>query len=248
MHHNASDPALFRCWRHHNPRIPRALPGLHHRRLIEVRNSEWGDPLSADCWLFVLALSGNTKMPSYQYRKFHCGDKMVVRSSYLHNGISYTGKTASLYWFNPLVCFDPLIGSWYMNYTAGQLFGLLFKCYKLLTCAGHLKSMRASVSGLVASCVKPCGSVNNNSELISNFVWISSTPKGISQCLMKLSRKGNLLWTVDKSADPGDFHRFCECISLINIVTPILNTNNPDGSLSLANSDRTICTGLNEII
>ena len=32
----------------------------------------------------------NIKMSSYQYRKFHCGDKTVVRSSYLHNGISYT--------------------------------------------------------------------------------------------------------------------------------------------------------------
>ena len=29
----------------------------------------------------------NIKM-SYQYRKSHCGDKTVVRSSYLHNGIS----------------------------------------------------------------------------------------------------------------------------------------------------------------
>ena len=40
----------------------------------------------------------NIKMPSYRYRKSHCGDKTVVRSSYLHNGISYTGKMASLYW------------------------------------------------------------------------------------------------------------------------------------------------------
>ena len=40
----------------------------------------------------------NIKMTSYQYRKFHCGDKTVVRSSYLHNGISYTGKMTSLYW------------------------------------------------------------------------------------------------------------------------------------------------------
>ena len=39
----------------------------------------------------------NIKMSSYQYRKSHCGDKTVVRSSYLHNGISYTGKM-SLYW------------------------------------------------------------------------------------------------------------------------------------------------------
>ena len=33
----------------------------------------------------------NIKMPSYQYRKSHCGDKTVVRLSHLHNGISYTG-------------------------------------------------------------------------------------------------------------------------------------------------------------
>ena len=38
----------------------------------------------------------NTKMSSYQYRKSHCGNKTVVRSSY-----SYTGKMTSLYWFSP---------------------------------------------------------------------------------------------------------------------------------------------------
>ena len=40
----------------------------------------------------------NIKMAYYQYRKSHCGDKTVVRSSYLPNGISYTGKMTSLYW------------------------------------------------------------------------------------------------------------------------------------------------------
>ena len=30
------------------------------------------------------------KMTSYQYRKSHCGDKTILRPSYLHNGISYT--------------------------------------------------------------------------------------------------------------------------------------------------------------
>ena len=43
----------------------------------------------------------NIKMSSYQYRKSHCGDKTVVRSSYLHNEISYTGKMTSLYWIRP---------------------------------------------------------------------------------------------------------------------------------------------------
>ena len=44
----------------------------------------------------------NIKMPSYQYRKSHCGDKTILRPSYLHNGISYTGKTISLYWIRAL--------------------------------------------------------------------------------------------------------------------------------------------------
>ena len=45
----------------------------------------------------------NIKKTSCQYRKSHCGDKTILRPSYLHNGISYTGKTASLYWFRALV-------------------------------------------------------------------------------------------------------------------------------------------------
>ena len=42
-------------------------------------------------------------MSSYQYRKSHCGDKTILRPSYLHNGISYTGKMSSLYWIGALV-------------------------------------------------------------------------------------------------------------------------------------------------
>ena len=45
----------------------------------------------------------NIKMPSYQYRKFHCGDKTILRPPYLHNGISYTGKMTSLYWIRALI-------------------------------------------------------------------------------------------------------------------------------------------------
>ena len=42
-------------------------------------------------------------MTSYQYRKSHCGNKTILRPSYLHNGISYTGKMSSLYWIRALV-------------------------------------------------------------------------------------------------------------------------------------------------
>ena len=50
----------------------------------------------------------NIKMSSYWYRKSHCGDKTVVRSSYLHNGISYAGKITSFYWIRALVA-DSLV-------------------------------------------------------------------------------------------------------------------------------------------
>ena len=50
------------------------------------------------------------KMPSYQYRKTLCGDKMIVSLSYLHNGISHTGKIASLYLIGPLVA---ILAVWY---------------------------------------------------------------------------------------------------------------------------------------
>ena len=42
-------------------------------------------------------------MPSYHYRKSHCEYKTAVRSSYRHNGISYTGKITSLYWIRALI-------------------------------------------------------------------------------------------------------------------------------------------------
>ena len=45
------------------------------------------------------------KMSSYQYRKSHCGDKTILRLSYLHNGISFTGKTTSLHWIGALIIF-----------------------------------------------------------------------------------------------------------------------------------------------
>ena len=45
----------------------------------------------------------NIKMISYQYRKSHCGDKTILRPSYLHNEISYTGKMTSLYWIRAQV-------------------------------------------------------------------------------------------------------------------------------------------------
>ena len=59
-------------------------------------------PFLATCHDFLSPLSPgpwfNIMMTSYQYRKSHCGDKMIFWPSYLHNGISHTGKITSLYW------------------------------------------------------------------------------------------------------------------------------------------------------
>ena len=45
---------------------------------------------------------------SYHYKKYNCGDKTAVTSSYLHNGNSYTGKIVSQHWITPLYTGSPL--------------------------------------------------------------------------------------------------------------------------------------------
>ena len=36
----------------------------------------------------------------------HCGDKTILRPSYLHNGISYSGKMTYLYWIRAQLLLD----------------------------------------------------------------------------------------------------------------------------------------------
>ena len=63
---------------------------------------------------FFLTAGGwiNIKMSSYQYRKSHCGDKTILRPSYLHNGISFTGKMTSLYWIGAHSFFLSILDPW----------------------------------------------------------------------------------------------------------------------------------------
>ena len=92
---------------------PNLAPGKNY---FEISQVQWVNPSfavvgkSGVYWMKTIAaialapgLWFNIKMTSYQYRKSHCGDKAVVRSSYLHNGISYTGKMSSLYWIGALM-------------------------------------------------------------------------------------------------------------------------------------------------
>ena len=70
----------------------------------------------------------NIKMLSYQYRKSHCGDKAIVRSSYLHSGIFYTGKTTFLHWIEAQNVNIPSIDVW--KYFLFVIYGLLMSCKK----------------------------------------------------------------------------------------------------------------------
>ena len=59
----------------------------------------------------------NIKMSSHKYRKSHCGDKTILRLSYLHNGFSYTGKMTSLYWIRAqmFLVIKMLLKRWYVR-------------------------------------------------------------------------------------------------------------------------------------
>ena len=71
-----------------------------------VQGIHWLSMDSHHQWIPSTGPRFNIKMSSYRYRKSHCGDKTVVRSSYLHHGISYTGKMTSLYWIRAQMASD----------------------------------------------------------------------------------------------------------------------------------------------
>ena len=73
-------------------------------KLNEYRNpcySTRGPTMTSD-WLAAQKKPPQGKM-SYRHGKFHCEDKTVIWSSYLHDGIYYTWKTAFLYLIRHLV-------------------------------------------------------------------------------------------------------------------------------------------------
>ena len=72
-------------------------------------------------WFQAVGPGFNIKMTSYQYRKSHCGDKTILRPSYLHNGISYTGKTTSFYWIGAqaIIWTNVVQDHWYLIKTLG---------------------------------------------------------------------------------------------------------------------------------
>ena len=110
---------LLHGHQHHNIDYKWQVKGHFIIRMSSYQKSHCGDTtcLMIDPLTFMMGLSMpindififnyspgpwfNTKIVSYQYQKFHCGDNMVIRLSYRHNGISYTGKIPSLYQIGP---------------------------------------------------------------------------------------------------------------------------------------------------
>ena len=110
------------CWIGHKP--------LADPNLIQIYDVIWHiwwwwwwlmmTMIDDDWWLVVAAVVvvvvvvAAAAVVSYQYRKSHCGDKTILRPSYLHNRISYTGKMTSLYWIRLQVswgCLMLIMGS-----------------------------------------------------------------------------------------------------------------------------------------
>ena len=91
----------------------------------------------------------NTKMSSYQYRNSHCGDKTILRPSYLPNGISFTGWiTTSLYWIRALaITYRQQTVSHCHSGTRGTCFMIWGNCIVLFLMI-HIKSL-LTVSNLI---------------------------------------------------------------------------------------------------
>ena len=104
-------PALVRDMKTLSSRIRMSCTSWDPLRW-DISTNSWGRKKHTGPWF-------NIKMSSYQYRESHCEDKTVMRSSYLHNGNSSTGKMASLYWINPLITSGSLIDQFLSQWGKG---------------------------------------------------------------------------------------------------------------------------------
>ena len=135
----------------------------------------------------------NIKMSSDRYRKSHCGDKTVVGSSYLHNGISYTGKMSSSYWIGAL---NPTTVVQSVDTQGWGLYRCHCYCFCILlgdTSVGYftITLTRSAKQGLYSLSGKPCYHQISRSLEAVNFGVIMivslSNWTGISTALLPRS-------------------------------------------------------------
>ena len=126
----------------------------------------------------------NIKISSYQYRKSHCGDKTVVRSSYLHNGISYTGKMASLYLFSPQDMWKHI-----QNHTFFQNVNVLtnivpYNCDIFLWNWSNAMNIYSALWVLMARCFSTKASVTI--VLSTHPLWVNSAVSAVPEYVCKI--------------------------------------------------------------
>ena len=92
------------CILYHDSILKQDVEFILKKDKVPITHSQWHGCYSLMMWgaayqPWVSFPRGwiNIKMSSYQYRKSHCGDETMWRPSYLHNGISCTGKMTYLY-------------------------------------------------------------------------------------------------------------------------------------------------------
>ena len=73
------------------------------------------------------------KMPSYQYRNTHYGDKIILHLSYFHNEIFCSDKTEHLYW-------NGAIHAYFMGYTISDHHDVV-KCSLYIENRGIIRSI-----------------------------------------------------------------------------------------------------------
>ena len=123
-------------------------------------------------------------MSSYQYRKSHCGDKTILQPSYLHNGISYTGKMTSLYWIRTQITKDAT--KWHdntavINTLRPRQNGRHFPD-DILKRIFLKENFRISIK--ISLKFVPKGSINNIPPLVQIMVWRRPGDKPLSEPMM----------------------------------------------------------------
>ena len=76
---------------------------IHYEWLHNHNKAKHNKTVCIFLGIYCIGPQFKMKKQSYQYRKFHCGDKIVIRLSYLYHGICYTCKT-SLYQVEAMLC------------------------------------------------------------------------------------------------------------------------------------------------
>ena len=61
--------------------------------------------VNLDLFIDIIGADSKQKFCLNKYRNSHCGDKMILQLSFLHNGITFIGRMISLYSIRPLAMF-----------------------------------------------------------------------------------------------------------------------------------------------